>query len=142
MGVPVKVATGGRDVGVIMPRFKRRRLGILGARLTNAAGTMHIISRLAKDNRRATRLIKGAAIPQDLWGIEWLGLSPSQLLTQCRQLAVASGCAAHGICVITAIAFSNMQHLAVDIVRKMITPWFSLLRTFAEHMSRLMCCLG
>ena len=98
MGVAVKFAAGGRDLRVHLTGFKHRKLAVLCARLTKYAGALRRRSKLANDNSRAPKLIKGAVIPQALRGVEGLGLSPTQLFILCRQVAGASGCTAHGRC--------------------------------------------
>ena len=136
LGVGVKLAIGARDLGIHMPGLQRRRLGVLGGMLTKASGTLTRITRLAKENRRATKLIKGAALPQAMWGIESLGLSPTQLDILCTQTAGASGCTVAGRCVPTAIAFSNVTHPAIFVVRRMMISYFQLLPLYTAHINR------
>ena len=119
-----------------MPGMKRRWLGVLGGRLTKAGGTLRRNSRRAKENRRATKLIKGAALPQAMWGIESLGLSPTQLDILCTQTAGASGCTVAGRCVATAIAFCEVTHPAICVARRMLLSYVQLLPLYTEHINR------
>ena len=71
-----------------------------------------------------------------MWGIESLGLSPTQLDIVCTQTAGASGCTVAGRCVTTAIAFSNVVHPAIFIARRMLLSYFQLLPLYTGHIHR------
>ena len=58
LGVDIGFAIGGKDLGVHLAGLRQRRLGILGARLSNSSRTLVRISKLATHSRRAFKLIK------------------------------------------------------------------------------------
>ena len=72
-----------------------------------------------------------------MWGIEGLGLSPTQLNTLNTQVAAASGCVAKGRCPYMAIRFSKLLFPAVEVVKRMLKNFFLMLACWRPHIGRL-----
>ena len=100
--------------------MQRKRVLAAGKRLQKIGS----FSRVVRSTRKCVRT---GALPQALWGIETLGLAPSNLTRLRAKAAAATGIVSPGRCPKTAIilGFGRFGDPLHDIAKRMVVSWWS-----------------
>ena len=134
-GVSIKVQNTARDLGVLLVGGAGRRTSIQHNRMQAAGPRFSRLRWLSRICYRARRVGRSNPYAVAFWGVEVLGLAPSQLKSFRSQAAASTGMTQAQRCATTAIAIGFGSDPAEDVLRRQLVSFFRYVRAKALVMA-------
>ena len=134
-GVSIKVQNTARDLGVLLVGGAGRRTSIQHNRMLAAGPRFSRLRWLSRICYRARRVGRSNPYAVAFWGVEVLGLAPSQLKSFRAQAAASTGMTQAQRCATTAIAIGFGSDPAEEVLRRQLVSFFRFVRAKALAMA-------